>query len=72
MQTKKQSFIEAFTNVIVGYVVAILSQIVVFPFFDIVVTFSENLLLGLYFTVVSLARSYGLRRFYNWRHNEES
>ena len=35
MQTRIQSAIEACANVLVGYLVAILSQIVVFPWFGI-------------------------------------
>jgi len=69
MQTKLQSFIEAVTNVIIGYVVAVLSQIFIFPLFGIYVSLSDNLLIGLYFTIISLFRSYLLRRYFNWRHN---
>lgn len=65
MQTKLQSFTESLTNVFIGYVVAILSQLVIFPLFDIDIHFSENLLMGLYFTGISLARSYIIRRFFN-------
>jgi len=67
MQTRTQSLIESLTNIIIGYLVAILSQLLVFPFFDIYVTFIDNVLIGFYFTIISLARSYLLRRFFNTR-----
>jgi len=67
MQTRTQSLIESLTNIIIGYLVAILSQLLVFPFFDIYVTFMDNVLIGFYFTIISLARSYLLRRFFNKR-----
>jgi len=68
VQTKKQSLFESIINVVVGYIVAILSQYLIFPRFDIEVTHGEHLVIGLWFTVFSLIRSFGLRRFFNWRH----
>lgn len=65
MQTRIQSAIEAVANVAVGYVVAILSQIAVFPLFGIHVPLSSNLAIGAWFTVISLVRSYILRRWFN-------
>jgi len=65
MQTKLQSLKESFVNVFIGYVVAVLSQLIVFPIFDIKVEFVDNLAIGVYFTVISLVRSYVIRRYYN-------
>jgi len=61
-QTRGWSLLEAVTNVLVGYGVAVSTQMLVFPLFGLHATLQENLLLGLVFTVVSLARSYVLRR----------
>jgi hypothetical protein len=66
MQPRWLSFVEAVTNIVVGYVLAVVMQIIVFPLFGLYVSLGENLLLGLAFTVVSLARSYTLRRVFNW------
>lgn len=68
MQTRTQSFIESITNIIIGYIVSLISQIIIFPLFNINVPLSDNLLIGAYFTVISLARSYLLRRYYNRKH----
>lgn len=65
MQTRVQSAIEACANVAVGYVVALLSQLAVFPLFGIHIPFSSNLWIGAWFTVISLVRSYVLRRWFN-------
>ena len=59
------SFVEAWANVLVGYGVAVLTQIAVFPLFGIRASLSANLGIGLVFTIVSLARSYALRRLFN-------
>ena len=65
MQTKTQSIIESITNIAIGYSVAIVSQLAVFPLFNINVTIQDNLMIGLYFTVISLVRSYVIRRYFN-------
>ena len=67
MQTKYQSLIESFTNILIGYLTALLSQVLIFPLFDIYVSFQDNLLIGLYFTIISLIRSYFVRRYFNKR-----
>ena len=68
MQSRAMSLVEAVTNVIVGYGVAVATQMLVFPWFGLSTTLSENLQIGLIFTVVSLLRSYALRRLFN-RHS---
>lgn len=64
-QTKKNSLIESLTNVLIGYLVAVASQIAIFPLFNINIPIKDNLLIGLWFTVVSIIRSYLLRRLFN-------
>lgn len=61
-QSRWMSMIESVANVLVGYGVAVATQTAVFPLFGWNVTITENLLVGGIFTVVSLARSYLLRR----------
>ncbi|MFV7791296.1 hypothetical protein ACNSOP_08980 [Aliarcobacter lanthieri] len=65
MQTKLQSLLESFINILIGYLVALGSQLIIFPLFGIDVSFMDNLLIGLYFTIISLARSYIIRRYFN-------
>jgi hypothetical protein len=66
-QTKLGSFIETCVNTAIGYVIAVSSQIVIFPMFDIHVPLSDNFKIGLWFTVISIARGYVLRRWFNAR-----
>ena len=63
-QSQAMSLVEAVTNVIIGYVLAIATQIVVFPWFGIKTGFSEHLTIGLAFVGVSLLRGYLLRRLF--------
>lgn len=72
MQTRWQSFIESCINVAIGYGVALASQILVFPLFGIHVPLSSNLAIGAIFTVISIGRSYAVRRLFNHLHAEGS
>ncbi|WP_431847631.1 DUF7220 family protein [Allosphingosinicella sp.] len=63
-QSRRMSLIEALSNVAIGYGVAVLTQIAVFPLFDLQVSLSDNLLIGALFTLVSVARSYAVRRMF--------
>jgi hypothetical protein len=63
-QSRRLSLIEAITNVAVGYVLAVITQIVVFPWFGIHPSLGENLAIGSMFTGISLLRSYALRRLF--------
>ena len=65
MQTRLMSLTEAIANVGVGYVLAVLTQILVFPMFGFEPSLSENLRIGLVFTVLSLARGYLIRRLFD-------
>ena len=69
MQSKKQSLIEGITNVLIGYLVAVGSQIIIFPFFGIDIPMHNNFVIGLWFTLISLVRSYLVRRWYNYKHS---
>ena len=63
-QSRLMSFVEAVTNVVIGYGVAVLVQIAIFPAFGIEISIGENLANGLVFTGVSIIRSYALRRVF--------
>ena len=63
-QSRAMSMVEAAANVVVGYVLAIATQIVVFPWFGIEAAFGEHLAIGFFFVGVSLIRGYLLRRLF--------
>ena len=64
-QSRMMSAIEAVTNVLVGYGVAVTTQMVIFPLFGLTATLRQNMAMGAIFTIVSLVRSYALRRVFN-------
>ena len=64
-QTRTMSAVESVANVLAGYGIAVLTQTLVFPLFGIHAALSDHLAIGAVFTMVSLARSYTLRRLFN-------
>ncbi|MCC4243753.1 hypothetical protein LL278_05020 [Stappia indica] len=58
------SLVESVANVIVGYGVAVVTQILIFPIFGLHTTLAQNLQMGAIFTLVSIVRSFGLRRLF--------
>ncbi len=63
-QSRLMSLVESIANVAVGYGVAVLTQIMIFPVFGLHTTLAQNLKMGAVFTVVSIARSFALRRVF--------
>ncbi len=63
-QSRAISLVESLANVAVGYWLAVVTQLLVFPIFGLHTTLAENLTIGAIFTVVSIGRSYCLRRLF--------
>ncbi len=57
--------VETTTNILVGLVISFLSQIVIFKLYDVHLSTQQNAEITLYFTIISILRSYALRRFFN-------
>lgn len=66
-QSKLESLVETLINTAIGYFVALLSQLVVFPLVGIHVPLSTNLEIGAWFTLISVLRGYVIRRWFNDR-----
>ena len=64
-QSKKHSAIERIINVLIGLLTSFLIQLVLYPFLNITVTFSQNIIITLVFFVASFIRGYLIRRFFN-------
>lgn len=64
MQTKKHSIIESVFSTAIGFVINVLAQHFIFPFFDIHIAWHSNLLIAVFFTIISIIRSYVIRRIF--------
>jgi len=71
MQSKRDSVLEILTSTAVGYGIAVISQILIFPFFGLEIAIEQNLVLAFWFTVISLVRGYAFRRVFNWKTSKE-
>lgn len=67
-QSRLSSFKEAALSTAIGFGVALLTQILVFPLFGFHPRIEENLAITLIFTVVSIARQYVVRRLFEALH----
>ena len=65
MQSKKQSLIESLTSTTIGIIIGIVLNLTILPIFGYPVSFSDSLWISLIFTIVSIIRSYIIRRFFN-------
>ena len=63
-QSRALSALEAGANVVVGFVLAVLMQMVLFPVMGLAASVPQSLGIGAFFTGTSLVRSYLLRRLF--------
>lgn len=67
-QTRLGSFIEAWINVLIGFWINFFANLAILPAFGFTgLTLATNFYIGLAYTVVSVARSYVIRRWFNAR-----
>ncbi len=76
MQSRIMSMVEMTTGKVLGFIVAVSSQMIVYPlYFDQHIPITQNMQLGLIFMSIAAIKSYGVRRFFNWlqwgRNNEQ-
>ena len=64
-QSKLDSLIEALLSTFIGFVVSFTANQMLMPMLGIPVSLSQNCILTVAFTFVSVARSYLVRRFAN-------
>lgn len=64
-QSKKHSAIESVTNVVIGLITSIVTQMILYPILGIPVSFSQNLIITMVFFIISFIRGYVIRRFFN-------
>jgi hypothetical protein len=66
MQKKHHSLIEAITNTLVGFLVSLCIQLIIYPVMNIPVRIEQNVIITLVFTIASILRGYILRRIFNF------
>ncbi|MEI4262801.1 DUF7220 family protein [Roseovarius sp. D0-M9] len=66
MQSRRGSFLEALVNLAVGYSLAVAANAIVLPLFGFYPSLGQHAAIGAVFSLISVIRSYCLRRLFNW------
>jgi uncharacterized membrane protein (DUF485 family) len=66
-QTRLGSFYEACINILIGFSINWAANLAILPLFGFNVTGGQAFGIGVFFTVISLIRSYVIRRWFNAR-----
>lgn len=64
-QSRLGSLIEALFNVLIGFSINFAANLVILPMFGYTPSLWDNFQIGMLYTVVSIARSYVIRRWFN-------
>jgi len=64
-QSKLESLAEIGVNIVIGWIVGLTAQVFFFPLIGIQASLSQNFISSIIFTVISIIRSYAIRRWFN-------
>jgi hypothetical protein len=65
VQSRLGSLIETITNIVIGFIISMSINAWILPAMGYHVTLTQNFIITVTFTVVSIIRSYALRRVFN-------
>ena len=66
-QTRLGSFIEAWINVAIGFAINFVANLLILPLNGFHISVGQNLFIGVLYAVISVLRSYVIRRWFNAR-----
>lgn len=66
-QTRLGSFVEACINVAIGFAINFMANLLILPLIGFHISIKQNLFIGVLYTLISVARSYTVRRWFNAR-----
>jgi len=69
-QRRKHSLLEVLLNVLIGFVVSFVANAFILPLYGMPFDWRAIWEIGLWFTLISVIRSYWVRRFFVYLHNE--
>lgn len=67
-QSRRSSLLEALLNTLIGFWISVLANLFLLPIWGFKVSLVQSIEIGIVFTLVSILRSYGLRRAFNYFH----
>jgi type IV secretory pathway protease TraF len=66
MQSRLLSLVEALVGVVIGFSINWTANMLILPLFGFNVSGGQAFGIGLFFTVISVARSFAIRRLFNY------
>ncbi len=66
-QSRLESFVEACINVAIGLVISLIANQFILPHYGTHLTLANNIQISAAYTVISIVRSYVVRRWFNAR-----
>lgn len=66
-QSRRESIIESWFNIVIGFSINFVMNMLVFPLVGANITAGQNFWIGCIFTGVSVLRTYAIRRWFNAR-----
>lgn len=69
-QRKRHSALEAVLNVLIGFGISTLANAAILPMYGMPFSWNSNIQIGLWFTAISVIRSYGVRRMFVRLHDK--
>lgn len=70
-QTVKRSWGEAWSNIFIGFTINYIANIIILPLFGFnTLTPAKNFVIGVVYTVISLLRTFCIRRWFNKKDDE--
>ena len=64
-QSRLSSFIESIANVMIGFWINFMANMLILPLFGWHINVSQNIKIGIIYTAISIVRSYCIRRWFN-------
>lgn len=68
MQTRWQSVVEKFWDTLLAFAISVGAQLLIFPLYGLRIGLFENVQIVFWFTLISFARGYLVRRLFNHWH----
>lgn len=66
-QSPRSSIIEAWFNIVIGFTINFVANLLIFPLIDAHLTLYQNFWMGWIYTSISILRQYAIRRWFNSR-----
>ena len=69
-QHRRHSLLETTLSTLIGFFISFLANVFILPFYGMPFSWNAFTQIGLWFTIISVIRSYAVRRLFVYLHNE--